>query len=95
MTVDELIEILEKYRDQGALNGVGDRVIDGSSVVTMINNRAPDDYWITPVQKVDVDCFAEGAAWIVTLEVDDVYGLQSSSKFMKWLDGEVEDFKHG
>lgn len=92
MTVNELIEILVKCRDQGVKNGVGDVVITGDSVVTMINHRAPDDYWLTPVQKVDVDCFHEDGSWIVTLEVDDFYGKEAADRFAQWLDGERTDF---
>jgi hypothetical protein len=90
MTVNELIEKLVKYRDENVINGAGDVVITGNSTVTMINHRAPDDYWITPVQTVDVDCF--GGPWVVTLEVDDFYGKEASDRFDEWLDGKREDY---
>lgn len=92
MTVNELIEKLLRMQ-AGVKNGIGETVITGDSQVTMINHRAvPDEFWITPVQDVSVDCFMDGAPWVVTLEVSDSYDLESANRLEAYLDGEREDF---
>lgn len=92
MTVNELIDALIKLRNVGVSNGAGERVIDGNSTVVLTNRQAPDDYWLVPLQVIDVDCFHPDGSWIVELSMNRDYNIQDSDRFFSWLDGEREDF---
>ena len=85
MTVNELIEKLTALRD-------GKAAVNGESQVTLVNYQAPDDYWITPVEVVDYDCFHSNGPWIVELKTRVGFNSQDSDHFSDWLDGEREDF---
>lgn len=88
MTVNELIAALEKLRDVGVSNGLGERVIDRDSRVFLINPKADDAHWITPIQVVDYDCYHEDGPWVVELRCNGDYSLEDSERLSFWLDGE-------
>lgn len=87
LTVNELIHTLEQIRDKGITNGVGERVLGGDSSIMMVNHHASDDYWITPLQVVDYDCYYPGGPWVVEFRTERDFSLEDTEKLSNWLDG--------